>query len=142
MSFDLKIFNGDLVVDTTGDLAIVQDEDKLTQDILKILLTPAGSNVFFPWYGSYVSSNLIGETLPPSFMENMAESQIQNSLDNLMKLQKSQMQSGQNVSSKELLASVKYVSVEKNLINPTYYSIMVDVVNKGFKTITTSFDFG
>lgn len=141
MSFDLKILNGDLVIGPNADLDIVTGEDKLKQDILKILLTPAGSNVFFPWYGSYISSNLIGENLPVSFIENMAQSQIQNSLDNLMRMQKEQMKSGQNVSASELLAAVKYISVNRNDIDPTMFSISVDVVNRAFKTVSSSFDF-
>jgi len=141
MSFDLKILNGDLVIGPNADLDIVTGEDKLKQDILKILLTPAGSNVFFPWYGSYISSNLIGENLPVSFIENMAQSQIQNSLDNLIRMQKEQMKSGQNVSASELLAAVKYISVNRNDIDPTMFSISVDVVNRAFKTVSSSFDF-
>jgi hypothetical protein len=141
MSFDLKILNGDLVIGPNADLDIVTGEDKLKQDMLKILLTPAGSNVFFPWYGSYISSNLIGENLPVSFIENMAQSQIQNSLDNLMRMQKEQMKSGQNVSASELLAAVKYISVNRNDIDPTMFSISVDVVNRAFKTVSSSFDF-
>jgi phage baseplate assembly protein W len=141
MSFDLKILNGDLVIGPDADLDVVTGEDKLKQDILKILLTQVGSNVFFPWYGSYISSNLIGENLPVSFIENMAQSQIQNSLDNLIRMQKEQMKSGQNVSASELLAAVKYISVNRNDIDPTMFSISVDVVNRAFKTVSSSFDF-
>ena len=39
MSFDIKISQGDLAIGSDGDLARVEDTDKLVQDVLKILMT-------------------------------------------------------------------------------------------------------
>ena len=43
MSFDLKITNGDFTV-KNGEISTVTDTDKLAQDVLKICITPNGTN--------------------------------------------------------------------------------------------------
>jgi len=139
MSFDLKILNGDLAIGSNSDLDTVQDTDKLIQDILKMLLTPVGSNLFFPWYGSLLSASVIGSPLDQEFIYNTARSQIEDSLRILQNLQKQQA-TWQKVTSSELLAAIKEVYVERNVVDPTYYLVTVSVLTKNLKTTYVNFD--
>lgn len=142
MSFDLKIKNGDLQISNTGDLQKVQDTDKLIQDILKIVTTPLGGNPFFPWYGSSISSSLIGNPFSFQFVGSMASSQIKESLETLRKWQNAQTSSGQTVSPAELLAAIQEVKVERNQIDPRYFRVVIKALTKAFTPAVTAFDVG
>ena len=90
MSFDLKIINRDLVINQ-GDLQTVQDSEKLIQDILKMLLTEAGSNPIHPGYGSYLSRSVVGNAAGTSVIVQIAQAQINNCLSGLQQLQQMQI---------------------------------------------------
>ena len=137
MSFDLKITNQDLVINS-GNLKTVQDSEKLIQDILKICLTQAGSNLYHPWYGSLISRSIIGSSLDTSMLINIAESQLNSALENLKNLQVSQLKSFQKVSADEQLSSIK-VNVERNSIDPRLFTVNISAITKGLKPITTAF---
>jgi hypothetical protein len=131
--------DGDLVLEN-GDLQIVEDSDKLLQDILKILLTPSETgDPLNPWYGSLLSKNTIGGVIPEQIVIANAQSQIQNALEILMKVQDEQMRAGQQVTSDELLAAVKDVSVFRDVTDPRGYNIVLSVFNKSFTEIQTEF---
>lgn len=134
MSFDLKIQNGDLVVDTNGDFKQVQDTEKLIQDILKILMTVLGANKFFPWYGSILSDSAIGDVADTTMTTTMAQQIIRSNLETLQKMQQMQISSGQSVTPNELLATIESIIVNRNMVDPTYYEIFIRVFTKGFKT--------
>lgn len=138
MSFDLKIIGGDLVIQS-GLLRTVVDTEKLIQDILKICLTTAGSNPLYPWYGSFISRTLVGNPNYTSSLVQIAKSQLYTALNNLMQLQKTQLQSFQRVSADEQLASIVDISVVQNQINPTLFSVKVQALSKGLKPVTTAF---
>lgn len=139
MSFDLKIRNKDLVIDN-GDFKVVRDSEKLIQDILKMSLTEAGSNPLFPWYGSFISRSLIGSSLDVSITFQVAQSQLQNSLENLKNLQIIQAKSGQRVSADEQINSILDISINRNKIDPRQFDVKIKVLSKGFKPITTVFN--
>lgn len=138
MSFDLKVKNGDLVIQN-GDLQIVQDSEKLIQDILKMALTEAGSNAQFPWYGSFISRSLIGSSLDVGITFQVAQSQLQNSLENLKNLQAAQLKDGQKVSADEQINSILDISINRNNADPRQFDVRIKVLSKGFKPITTAF---
>lgn len=138
MSYDLKIRNGDLVLDN-GDLKIVIDSEKLIQDLLKIALTSAGSNPLQPWYGSFISRSLVGSTLGTNIIVQVAQSQLQNSIENLRTLQQSQIKSFQNVSPDELINSILDISIDRNSVDPRLFDVRIKVLSKGFKPISTAF---
>lgn len=138
MSYDLKIISGDLALQN-GTLRTVSDSEKLIQDILKICLTAAGSNPLQPWYGSFISRSLIGSPLSSNITIQVAQSQLQNAIENLMTLQKQQVKSFQIVSPDEQINSISDISITRNNTNLTLYIVQIKVLSKGFKPVTTAF---
>jgi len=138
MSFDLKITNGDLVLNS-GDLQTVVDSEKLIQDILKICLTTAGSNPLNPGYGSFISRTIVGNPLHTSILVQIAKSQLTSALQNLQTLQGLQVQSFQRVSADEQLAAILDICVIQNTTDPRLFTVTIQVLTKGMKPITTAF---
>lgn len=138
MSFDLKIKNGDITI-KNGDLEKVTGAEKLVQDVLKIALTNVGSNTLNPWYGSYISRSLIGSSLDNSIVIMVAQSQIENCLDSLKKLQEIQLTTGQSISADEQISSIIGVTVDRNKYDPRMYNVLISILTKGLKKITTQF---
>jgi phage baseplate assembly protein W len=138
MSYDLQIINGDLVINN-GELQTVQDTAKLTQDILKILLTEVGADPLQPSYGSYLSRSVIGNALTNGSIVQIAKSQINTCLTNLQQLQQLQVKSMQKVSADEQLAAITNISVTRSAYDPRLFIIKVGVLTKGYGPVTTSF---
>lgn len=138
MSFDLKISKSDLVI-TNGALKTVVDSEKMIQDILKMALTVAGSNPVHPWYGSFVSRTLIGNPNYTSMLVQVAKSQLTNSLQNLKNLQELQVKSFQRVSADEQIAAISDISIIQNQLDPRLFDVLIKVISKGLKPITTAF---
>lgn len=137
MSFDLKLFGGDLVIQN-GDFAVVEDQDKLVQDILKLVSTQLGSNPFFPGYGSPISQALIG-TSELSFSQDVATQQLRASLERLRELQQQQMKNNQIVTPQEQIAAIQDISVTQAEDDPRYYFVNFTVINKAFQAVPVSF---
>lgn len=141
MSFDLKIAYGNLVI-KDGQLKQVRDSEKLIQDISKIALTPANSNIFNPWYGSYINKTLIGSSLDETITVQMSQAQLSNALDNLINLQKEQMRSDQPITPDEHIRYVSDISIRRNKQDPRRFDVIIKVISKGSKPVTTSFTQG
>ena len=139
MSFDLKISGGDLVIDTDADLATVENSEKLIQDVLKMLMTPIGSNQWYPWFGSPLAGSMIGSPFDSNFISSIAENQIRSSLETVQSLQKEQA-TKQIVSPSELLAAIKSINVVRNQIDPTFFSINLSLLTKNLTIVNTSFN--
>ena len=127
MSYDLKLENGDLVLDNTGDLALVYDNDKLMQDLLKMLMTPINGNKMFPWYGSDVSGILIGSNYEIGFNKDVAAEHIRTAIENIKMLQQDQAKS-QYVSPAETIAAIKEIYINTNTTDPRVIEVKVSVI--------------
>lgn len=138
MSFDIKMKAGDISI-KNGQVEKVEFTEKLIQDILKMALTDAGSNIMVPWYGSTVSKTLIGSTLDHEIVVQIAESQIQNCIENIKKMQQIQMSSGQNMSPEEQISAILEVSVERGVNDPRRYDVFISVLTKALTRVTTKF---
>lgn len=138
MSFDLKISNGDLVING-GQLQTVVDSDKLVREILKICLTDVGSNPLHPGYGSFLSRSVVGNAAQTSVIAQIATSQINSCLTGLQRLRQLQLKTFQQVTADEQLAAITGISVLRNTSDPRLFTIRIAVLTKGFKPITTSF---
>ena len=138
MSFDLKIKNGNLVINN-GALKTIVDSEKLIQDILKICLTTAGANPYQPWYGSFLSRTIIGNPNHTSVLVQVSKSQLNTALDNLKNLQNAQTQSFQRVSADEQINFISDISIVRNQIDPRLFDVVIKATTKGLKPITTAF---
>lgn len=138
MSIDLKIINGDLVINGS-DLQTVQNSEKLIQDILKILLTDIGADPLQPAYGSFLSRSVIGTAINNAALVQIAKSQINTCLTNLQQLQQKQVQSMQKVSADEQLAAITGISVIRSVLDLRLFNVKVSGITKGFQPISTAF---
>jgi len=138
MSFDLKIKNGDLAINN-GTLQTVVDSEKLIQDILKICLTSVGSNPLQLWYGSFLSKTMVGSALDTDILIQVSQSQINNALENIKKLQEIQIKSLQKVSADEQLGNILDISIIRNQIDPRLFDIRISALTKGIRPISTAF---
>ena len=139
MSFDLKITEGDISIGPDGDLLKVKNTDKLIQDILKMVTTELGSNVFFPWYGSPISRSLVGSVMDMEFISSIATGQLTNSLETLQRLQQVQARS-QRVTPSELLAAIQHVKIERNQADPRFFRIVIKVITRALTIAQTEFE--
>jgi hypothetical protein len=138
MSFDLKIINGDLVINQ-GQLQTVQDSEKLIQDILKICLTDVGSNPLHPSYGSFLSRSVVGNPAQTNVIVQIAQSQINTCLTSLQQLQQAQLKTFQKMSADEQLAAITGISVIRSAFDPRLFNVKIKCITKGFQPITTAF---
>ena len=138
MSFDLQLLNGDLSLKADGTLKTVSDTPKLRQDILKLLTTALGSNVFNPWYGCPIADTMIGRNYPDNLLASSIQSAVTQSLENLKTLQTSQS-SDQKVSLAETIAEIGKVEVERNLADPRQLNIRVTVLTRALTLIQETF---
>lgn len=138
MSYDLKVSQGDFQIGSDGDIAIVENNEKLIQDVLKIVLTPVGSNKLNPAYGSLVSKSLVGNIFPMDFLSSIASSQIKKALENLQNLQRNQSLF-QPISAGEMLAAIQSVTLERNQVDPRFISVVIKLLSGDFNQISTEF---
>ena len=136
MSYDFKITNGDWSLGSNADIQRVENTEKVIQDILKIIIFPLGKNVFFPWYGSPVSKTLVGNAFDMEFLSTTASSQLMTALETLQKLQQEQAKR-QRVTPFEQIAAVQRVSIERNNVDPRYFSVVVKVATRAMTTAQT-----
>lgn len=140
MSFDFKIQNGDLSIGSDGDLKQVENTDKLIQDILKIATTLRGSKPRYPFYGSLISSGLIGSAFPEDFANSYASNQLKDAVQTLSELQKIQEKT-QYLSPQESIAAVKQVSIDRFIQDPRVFLVYISVINKAFTKVDAQFEF-
>jgi phage baseplate assembly protein W len=138
MSFDLKLINNDLNLNPNGTLQTVYDNEKLVQDILKIILTSAGSNKIFRWYGSALGTRIIGNVLDSTQLETEISRSVQTALSNLIALQKTQGRT-QYVSAGESIAAIRGVSVLRNDEDPRLYEIGISVLTRKLTVVEDTF---
>ncbi len=129
MSYDLKIKNGDLVLDSGGIPTTVIGNQKIRQDIVKILLTRLGENKFHPNYGSDIGSLRIGEALSKNMVESDMKRSVEQALRYLISLQKAQSRF-QFLSSSELILDVQNIGVERDSDDPRLYNIFISVLTQ------------
>tara|TARA_B100000131_G_scaffold268559_1_gene267523 strand:- start:606 stop:1037 length:432 start_codon:yes stop_codon:yes gene_type:complete len=137
MSFDLKIKNGDIVVGRTGDIDIVFDNEKLKQDVIKILLTGIGENKFHTYYGSAIGSLDIGSIPDQAIIEMDMTTSAEESIRNLMRLQSSQGRS-QFLTPGEQIIEILGVEAVRDQDDPRSYNVYVSLLTRKLTNITES----
>lgn len=139
MSFDLRIESNDLIIGASGDVDIVQDNEKLAQEVIKGILTPIGSNRFFRWYGSAISIRTIGQVLDSSILEMEAQRSVEDLISNIIKLQKVQARE-QYVSPGESIASIRDIQVLRNQEDPRQYEVKVSLITRQLTEVNETFE--
>ena len=139
MSFDLKLEQGDLQLSTANDLAIVENGEKLTQEVLKIVTTQIGSNRRFPWYGCPLTQSMIGRAFDSVFIESVGTNQLRFSITNLQRLQQDQLRTDQIVTKQEQIAAIQDVRMGQNNVDPRFFNIELTVLSKAFRRVQASF---
>jgi phage baseplate assembly protein W len=127
MSYDLKIVNGDLSISNSGSVETVNQNNKIIQDIKKLLLTDLGDNKYHPNYGSPLGSGSIGSSQDEEFMKMNMKNSIENSIKRLINLQRNQMRY-QYVSPAETIMYIKNIQVFRDAADPRMWSVFVSVV--------------
>lgn len=135
MSFDLRLRQGDLAINSDGDVEVVENTAKLVQDILKLLSTQLGANRRYPYYGSPITQALIGRPLEDQFIETVATQQLRESLQLLQRLQTEQLRRNQVVTPSEQIAAIRRVRVTQNPIDPRFFQIALTVLNKSRRSV-------
>ena|ERR1035437_6684194 len=139
MSFDFMISAGDISIGQDGDIQKVENTEKLEQDILKMAITPLGSNPFQTWYGSPISKSLVGTAFDMQFISTVASGQLRTSLETLQRLQKIQT-SFQIISASEQIAAIRQVSIDRNIVDPRFFTVVITVVAKDLSTAQAKFN--
>lgn len=138
MSFDLKIEGNDLTINPDGTIATVRNNSKLAQDIIKAILTPLGSNRFFRWYGSVIGTRTIGQLLDASMTEMEVTRSIQDTISNIISLQKTQAKY-QYVSPGETIAALQDILVLRHPSDPRQYEVTISVLTRQLTVVEETF---
>ena len=137
MSFDLKIKNGDIRIGRDGDVDFVVDNEKIRQDVIKILLTKLGENKYHAYYGSSLGALEIGGVPDREMVEGDLARMAEDSLSILMRLQSNQSKI-QYLSPGEVIIDILNVDVKRDQADPRSYSIGLTVLTKKLTKITES----
>ena len=122
--YDIEIFNGDLNF-ANGEFALVRNESKLVQSLVKALVTPLRATSLRPGYGTYLG-NILGRAMPEFIYLTKIEDSIRASIQNLINEQAAASQR-QYVSAGEMIRSVLYVSVGRNAMDNRQIDVYVGV---------------
>ncbi len=134
MSFDLRLLDGDLVLNKDGSLDVVVDTEKLMQDGIKMLITPVGGNKLHQWYGCMINKFLVGNVFDIDFTLDTARQQISSALENLMMWQRQQAKT-QNLSPAETIVQIQSVYVNTNKNDKRYVDVKVYIISGELKPI-------
>lgn len=129
MSFDLKIKNGDIVLDSSGLLTSVSGNQKIRQDIVKILLTNFGDNKFHARYGSDVGALKIGEVADQKLIEMDIKRSVEEAIRYLISLQRNQAKS-QVLSLSEVILDISSISTERDSADPRLYNVFISILTQ------------
>ncbi len=124
--------------DVEGQTVLIENENLLYQAALKILLTDRGSNVYHPWYGTYLRSRVGSKAL--AGVASLINEDVRRALQRVQTLQE-QKAKYQVVSFKERLYTVLSVQVLPHSQDPSTYMIDVVVQNASAKPIDLSIVF-
>ncbi len=123
MSYDLQLSDGDLVIDTQGDVNIVENYDKLYQDLYRLALTSRGDNKFDTDEGCGVF-DLLGQAMPRELIESVMGKDIYYGIQHMIEQQNAQVLL-QPLSPKEQVFSLDGVVINKLTIKSITFNIMI-----------------
>ena len=116
-------------------LNIVERNDKIIQDIIKILLTDLGENKFHPYYGSSAGKLDVGSVLDQDFFKTKIEDSVIQAINNLISLQKNRAKF-QYITPSETILEVSGVRVNRDTNDPRMWSVFVSVITLELQEIS------
>ena len=120
--------DGDLQFDDLGQLRTVIDNDKLTQNIGKILLTNQGTNIFEQRYGTILNS-FTGVSLLDEATYAAIKQTILDALGVLVEIQQD------IINSNEKLGVIESLTVSFDENNNKAIKVQLDVINETGQTL-------
>ena len=129
MSFDLKIKNGELSIGNSGALDTVSGNNKIRQDIVKILLTNIGENRFHSRYGSDLGAFKIGNVSDQTMIELDLKRSVEEAIRYIMFLQKNQSKY-QVLSLSEIILEIVDIRTERDSSDPRLYNIYISILTQ------------
>lgn len=123
----------DYVVDKLGGYVKVRDEQKLLQDLKKIIKTDLESDPVAPWYGT-TFNKIIGTKMFPEITKTKITDEIVTALSKLKSLQ-IQQEEYQKMTGNEFLDTISKIDVQENVSVPTLYVANVEVITQAGKLI-------
>jgi len=111
MSFDFKLISGSFALNSSGDIDTVEHNDKLSQDVIRVIATAVGENKLHQWYGTTIQDRIVGSGLPRSLVKEEIEGTIRFALQNLKSIQEQTERAGQILSPREAISVIENVSV-------------------------------
>lgn len=123
MSYDLQLDDSDVIIDTQGDITIVEDYSKLSQDLYRIVLTSRGDNRFDAEEGCGVY-DLLGQTIPRELAESIMGKDIFFGIQHMIDQQSSQTLV-QVLSPYEQIFSLDGIVIDKLSIKSLVFNLMI-----------------
>lgn len=124
--------------DNTGSVILIENENLLYQECLKIILTDRGSNPYHTFYGTSITRQ-IGTKAVASAAALISED-IRRALNNLQAMQEVQGQA-QFVSRRERLYRIVTVETSSDEFNPTIFRVNVVVANAARRLVPINITF-
>ena len=123
MSYDLQLDDGDVIIDTQGDITIVEDYSKLSQDLYRVVLTSRGDNRFDTEEGCGVY-DLLGQTIPRELAESIMGKDIFFGIQHMIDQQSAQTLV-QVLSPYEQIFSLDGIVIDKLSIKSLVFNLMI-----------------
>lgn len=111
MSFDLRLVNGSFQLGPNGDFQLARNQEKLSQDVIKIIATAVGTNLAHKWYGSIIPDKIVGSGLRQDLLKAEIVKSITSSIEHLKSLQEQQARAGQVLTPNEAILTLEAVQV-------------------------------
>lgn len=128
MSFDLKLENGSFSF-KSGEVVVVNDIEKLKQDVAKIIITELGSVRLHNWYGTTLLGDAIGTSSSRQNLKSEVIRSVSAAMNNLKLIQEQNEKSGQILTSKEVIGSIDDVDC-LDTTDPRQVIILVKITTR------------
>ena len=136
MSFGIALVDKDMVFNGDGKVKIVENENKLLQDLDKIIRTQQGTSYLHPTYGSTIY-DIIGKKITASLMTSLFSKNLSFALQYFFQVQQNQRVL-QYVTPKEIMMNVDSVVIKKMEPTRIVMDIAVRTLNGSqIKALTT-----
>lgn len=133
-----SLIENDYRFNSGGDALLIEDQNLLYQECLKIILTERGSNPFHTFYGTALHEQIGSKAIAAA--ASFITEDVRRALENLRLMQEQQGEA-QEVSRGEKLYRVVRVSTKQEESTPTLFNLEVIVANAARQTVTIPITF-